>query len=350
MHDLHLCQQDDPYLFCFLLPLVLSEELLPTFMINNSELVYLIVSCIDSRQLKDLVSSIISQDMTLLQLPNSVLKKKSTTKGKKKSKNSIITSGKSVVNTKKRKRKNSYGNENKAGTRKASTLSQLKISKSKKTNQKFRKETMVDVLNTSLQWDTIEQIFFWEILLAHDGINLDYLLPIFNRLDPNKNAEAICYLFQLIKSSEPSFELVKYIVQRRNEDNLARALLINWCKRDSAKMIQIFIKLLNKTAAGAHYQNSGGSGSATFSSSQQQQQAQAGKLDQSTVKKITLATSGNNKAVKLTAQQQLEQVEKQKRLNAQHQSALNGSMVLIDDEDLKKMPTIEQVIKSRITF
>ena len=69
MQDLRLCQQDDPYLFCFLLPFVCSSYLLPNYMINNSELVYLIVSCVDPRQMRDLRSSIVCQDLVLFKEP-----------------------------------------------------------------------------------------------------------------------------------------------------------------------------------------------------------------------------------------------------------------------------------------
>jgi hypothetical protein len=332
MQDLRLCQQDDPFLFCFLLPFILSDELLPSFMINNSEMVYLIVSCIDSRQLKDLVSSIISQDLILLKAPSD--EKSNKRIGPKSSKSASNQSTSNTSNSKKRKRKNSENSDVKS-LKKSSALSQLKMSKSKKQMNKFKKENLVDVLNASLQWETIEQIFFWEILMAHDGIDLNYLLPIFNRLDSNKHSEAVCYLFQLIKSSDPSFDLVKYVVQRREEDNLARALLINWCKRSSSaesnKMIQIFTKLLNKAAV-------------THNSNQaQQQQGQQSKQEPlSTFKKITLGSGNNNNKVKLTAQQQLEQVEKQKRLNAQQQLNASGQ-ILIDTEDLNRMPTLDQV-------
>ncbi len=332
MHDLRLCQQDDPYLFCFLLPFILSEELLPSFMINNSELVYLIVSCIDSRQLKDLVSSVISQDLILLKAPCDETNFSKKTTGAKNSKSAATLSSSNV--SKKRKRKSSENSDVKY-LKKTSALSQLKMSKSKKQMNKFKKETLVDVLNASLQWETIEQIFFWEVLMAHDDIDLNYLLPIFNRLDSNKHSEAICYLFQLIKSSEPTFDLVKYVVQRREEDNLARALLINWCKRsssaESAKMIQIFTKLLNKAAF-------------AFNSSQNQQHPNqhAKQESQSTFKKITLGSGNANNKVKLIAQQQLEEVEKQKRLNAQQNLNASGN-ILLDVEDLNKMPSLDQV-------
>lgn len=333
MQDLRLCQQDDPYLFCFLLPLVLSQDLLPNYVINNSDLIYLIVSCIDSRLLKDLISSIISQDLVLINHKDekesngekSSSSKASRTRGNKKT---------TPLNTKKRKRKDSDTETSKSTTpnkKGASALSQLKMSKSMKRKQKFKKESLIDVLNASFNWETIEQIFFWEILMAHECVSLSYLLPVFNRLDANKHSEAVCHLFQLIKSTEPSYDLVKLVVQRREEDNLARALLINWCRQssESNRMINIFVKLIKKSAA----------------SSNQSQIAQSPhNKPESTYKKITVGSSNNNNKVKLTAQQQLEQIEKQKRLNAQQQGNNNSSLILIDPEDYNKTPSLDQVL------
>ena len=70
MQDIRLCQQDDPHLFCFLLPFICGPYMLPSYMCNNSELVYLVCSCIDSRQLKDLIASITSHDLIFLKKQN----------------------------------------------------------------------------------------------------------------------------------------------------------------------------------------------------------------------------------------------------------------------------------------
>lgn len=162
-----------------------------------------------------------------------------------------------------------------------------------------------------MNWESIEQLFFWEILVSHDDVTLEYLLPIFNRLDSVKNSEAVCYLFQMIKSSEPSFELIRYITQRKVEDNVARALFINWSKKtSSSQMSQMFIKLLNKSA---------------------NQQSTTTKPE-TTLKKIKLNESLNSvNKVKLTAQQQLEQNQKR------------GSSIY-DEEDLEKIPNLDQVL------
>ena len=66
-------------------------------MLNNSELVYLIVSCVDSKQLKDLVAAIVSQDIVLLKHTENA----PASKGGKKA------SGKKTTPSSKRQTKNS---------------------------------------------------------------------------------------------------------------------------------------------------------------------------------------------------------------------------------------------------
>lgn len=194
--------------------------------------------------------------------------------------------------------------------RKSSENERLK-QRGRKSKKKFRKESLVDVLSSSLNWESIEQLFFWEILVSHDDVTLEYLLPIFNRLDSVKHSEAVCYLFQMIKSSEPTYELIRYITHRRVEDNIARALFINWAKKTpTSQMSQMFIKLMNKSAI----------------------QQSSGVKPETTLKKIKFNESLNlvNK-VKLTAQQQLEQNQKR------------GSSIY-DEEDLEKIPNLDQVL------
>ena len=86
MQDIRLCQQDDPHLFCFLLPFICGPYMLPSYMCNNSELVYLICSCIDSKQLKDLIASITCHDLMFLKKQNTdkpLVKKNKISKKKK---------------------------------------------------------------------------------------------------------------------------------------------------------------------------------------------------------------------------------------------------------------------------
>jgi hypothetical protein len=98
----------------------MSSHFVPAYMINNSELIYLIVSCVDSKQLKDLVAAIVSQDIVLLKQPEVPVKVKATNKkvapgNKRQTKNSGpasrggTTNKSTSVNTGNKKRKRNSG-------------------------------------------------------------------------------------------------------------------------------------------------------------------------------------------------------------------------------------------------
>jgi hypothetical protein len=171
----------------------------------------------------------------------------------------------------------------KRSKKKKSSTSPAKLKKTASMS-KFKKETLLEVIGTSLMWESIEQIFFWDLLCSHESVSTSYLLPIFNRLDSTKNAEATGFLFDILKCHDPTFDLVKLVIFRRCEDNLARSLLINWARGSSGteKMSQIFIRLLKMSL----------SSSASQTSSQQSMSSQ-----QTTMKKIKYneTLSSNNK-------------------------------------------------------
>ena len=196
---------------------------------------------------------------------------------------------------KKRKRTTSNGSsKNDENKRNKPQSKKLKKSTKKKINKKSKnlmgkKNTFFNVLEASLLWESIEQIFFWQILNAHDEIDINYIVPLLSKLDAIQHAEAICYIFQMLKLTEPTFDLVKFLCKRRIDENMERALFVYWTRKSvsgETKLSQIFCKLLNKSAT-----------------SQNSQQT-------TTLKKINLQSFTNNK--KLTAEQQLEIANQQK--------------------------------------
>lgn len=195
---------------------------------------------------------------------------------------------------KKRKRTTSNGSskndENKRNKPLSKKIKKSRKKKSKKAKNFFgKKNTLFNVLEASLLWESIEQIFFWQILIAHDEIDINYIVPLLGKLDAIQHAEAICYIFQMLKVTEPTFDLVKFLCKRRIDENMERALFVYWTRKTvsgETKLSQIFCKLLNKSAT-----------------SQNSQQT-------TTLKKINLHSFTNNK--KLTAEQQLEIANQQK--------------------------------------
>ena len=177
LDDMKLCQQDDGDLFCFLILFIYKN--FSAISVNNSEMLFLIVNCIDSIQCKNLLSLIISDELKLL---------------------------------------------------KATMQTSLKF---------------IQCLYQSLQWDTLEQIFFWKLLFAHNNITIDYLLPLVPKLDSIKHCEAICDLFQILKLEDPTIDIVQCVFCRK-EDNITRALFIYWSKNEDTTLKKHVIKLLEK--------------------------------------------------------------------------------------------------------
>lgn len=98
-------------------------------------------------------------------------------------------------------------------------------------------------------------MFFWDMICSHENISNTFLLHFFNRLDANKHTEAMGYLYDILKCSEPTYELVKMMVMRRCEDNLARSLLINWSRDSGTCMAQMFVRLLKASLNAANHQS-----------------------------------------------------------------------------------------------
>ena len=201
--------------------------------------------------------------------------------------------------------------------KKTNSTKNKSIKKSKDTLRK--KNTLNAVLEASLVWETIEQIFFWQLLMAHDDIDVDCMLPLLDKLDSNNHDEAIFNVFQMLKSSEPTYDLVKFICRRRIDENMERALFIHWTRRATSgeiKMSQIFSKLLNKSAL-----------------SQTTQQS-------TTLKKIKYIESFTNNK-KLTAEQQLEIASQQRsaRAGCNKQNSISSNLM-----DKDQIPTLDQVL------
>jgi integrator complex subunit 3 len=70
MNDLRNCQEEEPNMFCFLLPDIYSD--FENLTVSNTELLNLVVSCIDSTQLQDLICHVLQGNMKMLRKENIV--------------------------------------------------------------------------------------------------------------------------------------------------------------------------------------------------------------------------------------------------------------------------------------
>ncbi|KAF8572058.1 hypothetical protein P879_02904, partial [Paragonimus westermani] len=97
----------------------------------------------------------------------------------------------------------------------------------------FRSPDVTPVLKASLQWNSIEQYFFWQLINAHE-IPTRSFLPLVKFVDPTKHPEACANLVLLFKLEKPSFELVRALLSRPGpNDALSITALHFWSCPDN---------------------------------------------------------------------------------------------------------------------
>ncbi|CAI2736948.1 unnamed protein product [Dicrocoelium dendriticum] len=97
----------------------------------------------------------------------------------------------------------------------------------------FQSDDLSPVLRASLQWNSIEQYFFWQLINAHE-IPTRSFLPMVKYVDPAKHPEACANLILLLKLEKPSFELVRALLSRSGvNDALSVTALHFWSCPDN---------------------------------------------------------------------------------------------------------------------
>ncbi|CAG2110959.1 unnamed protein product, partial [Medioppia subpectinata] len=172
LSDLKSCQSDDVNMFCYLIPDIYTQ--FSNIAIGNSDLLNLIVSCIDSLQLQDLVSHVMN------------------------------------------------------GT--------LKM---------FRKDSLLSILNASLEWETIEQYYLWQLLTAHN-IPIEQIIPILPKLEYNYHAEALTNIMLYLQRESPTSNLIKHILSRESKGNdfFVVSVLNYWSQNFSDKLSELISSYL----------------------------------------------------------------------------------------------------------
>lgn len=137
----------------------------------------------------------------------------------------------------------------------------------------FKSDNLQSVLKASLEWDTFEQFFLWQLILAHD-LSLDLLLPILPQLNFIKHSEALTSLLLLIKQEKPSADLIKYLFSRNvcNGDMFVISVLKYWCQDYMDKLGDLISSLLSTrhpATSPNKRKRSGGKGASASSSGSQ---------------------------------------------------------------------------------
>ncbi|XP_041361023.1 integrator complex subunit 3-like [Gigantopelta aegis] len=113
------------------------------------------------------------------------------------------------------------------------------------------KETFLSVLNESLDWETIEQYFLWQLIAAHN-IPVEHILPILPKLEYTSHAEAMTSILVLLKQESPAADLVRPILVRecKKSDYFAVSILKYWAQEHEDRLAELIFQQLTKLNGG----------------------------------------------------------------------------------------------------
>lgn len=113
----------------------------------------------------------------------------------------------------------------------------------------FRKDSFLSVLNASLEWETLEQYFLWQLISAHN-IPVEHIMPILPKLDFVFHAEALTSLMVLLKQECPSTELLRSVLSRdcKKQDLFAVSVLKYWAQEYEDRLAEIIYNQLTKVS------------------------------------------------------------------------------------------------------
>ncbi|KAG5677458.1 hypothetical protein PVAND_007216 [Polypedilum vanderplanki] len=108
----------------------------------------------------------------------------------------------------------------------------------------FKNDGVIDVIRESLEFETFEQMCFWQLLLAHD-VPISHIQEIIPELETTNNEALINMLF-ILKKEEPSDELIKLLLSRETSkgDSIVTSALIHWCMDYDSQLSESIANLL----------------------------------------------------------------------------------------------------------
>ncbi|MFH4975146.1 hypothetical protein AB6A40_001855 [Gnathostoma spinigerum] len=83
----------------------------------------------------------------------------------------------------------------------------------------FRKDSFPSILHASLQWESVAQFIFWQ-LVHGENVPIDWILPVLHKLQYPKHGEALTgvYLMLLRMDREPNMNLLRNLLSRPTSD------------------------------------------------------------------------------------------------------------------------------------
>uniref|UniRef100_A0AAR2LWS8 Integrator complex subunit 3 n=1 Tax=Pygocentrus nattereri TaxID=42514 RepID=A0AAR2LWS8_PYGNA len=111
----------------------------------------------------------------------------------------------------------------------------------------FRKDSVLNILIQSLDWETFEQYSTWQLFLAH-SIPLETIIPILQHLKYKEHPEALSCLLLQLRRENPSEEMVKMVLSRpcHQEDQFTTSILRHWAAKHDDLLAEHIKALLIK--------------------------------------------------------------------------------------------------------
>ncbi|XP_063981917.1 integrator complex subunit 3 isoform X1 [Diachasmimorpha longicaudata] len=110
----------------------------------------------------------------------------------------------------------------------------------------LEKDSFMNLLTASLNWETFEQYCFWQLTFAHD-FPIKYVLPVLPKLQFRDHAEALTAILFMLKQERPTLELLRQLFTRQNTDGdmFVVAALRYWCRDYEDKLGELLANLLS---------------------------------------------------------------------------------------------------------
>lgn len=111
----------------------------------------------------------------------------------------------------------------------------------------FKSENILPLLKASLSWESIEQLFFWQLIDAHN-ISIDVILPLITSLDYDQHSEALTAITLMLKQEKPNADYIKCLFSRDvsdNGDHFIFTIIKYWCDEYIDKVAELISSLLS---------------------------------------------------------------------------------------------------------
>ncbi|CAH1797938.1 unnamed protein product, partial [Owenia fusiformis] len=111
----------------------------------------------------------------------------------------------------------------------------------------IKKDSILSVLNASLEWESIEQYFLWQLIFAHN-MQIEHIIPILPKLEFSGHAEALTSLMVQMKEEAPTLELLRPLFCRacKKGDRFTISVLKYWAQENGDRLADQILNLISK--------------------------------------------------------------------------------------------------------